>query len=181
MGRKEEYPTEEKRSIRQTRKLPKVNLNKFPSHPSRETRCFGDDTGSSSEPRDWALLRSCCGVWKAPGSAGLVAAPFLPAVPRCVRHCSPLKAKALLLLPPAGRALQGPCKLSLQLPGSREYLQVSHQVQSNPLLHQLHKSCRIFLLSFAIGVENYFNLIWVQKWRKKWSRAFMFDMSVEFN
>lgn len=85
--------------------------------------------------------------------------PFCLLCPGVFSTAPLLKAKALLLVPPAGRALQGLCKLSLQLPGSREYLQVSQQMQGNPLLHQLHKSCRIFLVSFAIGVENSFNLI----------------------
>lgn len=49
MGGKEEYPTEEEWSIRQTWKLPKVNLKEFLSHPSRERRRFGAGTDNSSQ------------------------------------------------------------------------------------------------------------------------------------
>lgn len=57
-------------------------------------------------------------------NARLVAAPFLPAVPKYAQRSSPLKAKALLLPRPAGRVvLQRLCKLSLYLPGSPEHLQ----------------------------------------------------------
>lgn len=69
MGGKEEYPTEEEWSFRQTQKLPKVNLKEFLSHPSCKMWRLGADAGSSSPsaPGNRAPQRGCHGLWKARG------------------------------------------------------------------------------------------------------------------